>query len=619
MQYNLISRLQWLSVVLVLAMTGLSAYYWNGLLHGHEQLKADRLAAANRRALQLADAKASELDALIRGLDASLRQFRDGYAASGQVAAEAVAESAIGAFPRNAIAFFSIIDAQGEITYSTVAAQPIHGEERAFFSFHQRNPTDQLSISKPMSDKRDGNWVVMLTRPILKQNQFAGVVAVALSIDFLAHRLTQLEIGDNDVIGAFFPDGAYLARSRDWREAMGKTVPADRPFLSKDAADSGVFSASAMLDQYRRIYAWQRLESYPLVLSIGLAETDLFDPVDQAVAESLRNNAVATAFGLLLVYAIAWLWFKYARQQGRLLENKALLRLTLDSTYDGIVVTDEADHVLDANRHFFELFDLPPDVFAEPAGDHFGKIYEKLSDPEGFRLARQAQEGGDTKRFDAVELKSGKVLEGYKRILELHGRLVRLWCFRDITERKRFEIELQELATTDGLTGLPNRRHFVSRLQEEIARAHRMTNYQSSVLMLDVDYFKKINDTHGHIAGDQVLREFAAVIRKNLRKVDMAGRLGGEEFAVILPGASPEAATIQAERLRLEIRSASFVTDKAVIPVTVSIGVTSIMASDDAPDAVLGRVDRALYMAKENGRDRVEMAQPAATSSDAQA
>jgi diguanylate cyclase (GGDEF)-like protein len=608
MQHHLFSRLQWLAVALVLVITGLSAYYWMGLLHGHEQLKTDRLASANRRALQLADAKASELDALIRGLDASLRQFRDGYVVSGRDAAAAVAESAIGAFPHGAIPFISIIDDQGNVTYSTATTQPMYVGDRDYFRRHQGNRIDRLEISQPLAGKRDGSWVVVLTRPILKRQQFAGVVTVALSIDFLANRLAQLEIGQNDVINVFFADGSYLARSRDWLEVMGKALPADRPFLARSADASGVFSTTAMVDQYRRIYAWRRLDSYPLVLAIGLAEADLFDPVDQAVAVSLRNNAVATVSGLLLVYVIAWLWVKYARQQNRLLENKALLRLTLDSTYDGIVVVDEIDHVLDANRHFFELWDLPPDAFSEPGHAYFEKIYEKMADPQGFRQARQAQDGGDTKRFDAVELKSGKILEGYKRILDLNGHKIRLWCFRDITERKRFEAELQALATTDELTGLSNRRHFVSRLQEEIARIQRMGDYASSVLMLDVDYFKKINDTHGHIAGDQVLREFAEVLRRNLRKIDMPGRLGGEEFAVILPGTSAEAAKHQAERLCLEIRRAPFVTQAAAIPVTVSIGVTAIQASDEAFDTVLGRADHALYQAKQNGRNRVELA-----------
>lgn len=608
MQYALFSRLQWLAVLLVLVITGWSAYHWNGLLQGHEQLKVDRLTLANRRALQLADAKASELDALIRGLDATLRQFRDGYVASGRDAARVVAESAVGAFPSGAIPFLSIIDAKGNVTYSTATTQSIYVGDRDYFRLHQGNPIDRLDISKPLAGKRDGRWVVMLTRPILKQQQFAGVVTVALSIDFLVQRLAQLEIGQNDVINAFFADGAYLARSRDWLEVMGKSLPADRPFLAKDATSSGIFRITAMVDQYRRIYAWQRLDSYPLILTVGLAETDLLDPIDRTVMTSLRYNAAATFFGLLLVYAIAWLWFKYARQQARLLENKALLRLTLDSTYDGIVVVDEIDHVLDANRHFFALWDLPSDAFSEPGDAYFEKIYEKMSDPQGFRLARQAQDGGDTKHFDAVELKSGKILEGYKRILDLNGRKIRLWCFRDITERKRFEVELQALATTDELTGLSNRRHFLSRLQEEIARTQRMEGYSASVLMLDVDYFKKINDTHGHIAGDQVLREFAAVLGKNLRRIDMVGRLGGEEFAVILPGANVEAAKLQAERLRLEVRHASFDTQAGVIPVTVSIGVTAIMPDDDATDAVLGRADRALYQAKNNGRDRVELA-----------
>lgn len=179
---------------------------------------------------------------------------------------------------------------------------------------------------------------------------------------------------------------------------------------------------------------------------------------------------------------------------------------------------------------------------------------------------------------------------------------------RDISERKRAEAELQEMATTDFLTGLANRRHFIARMTEELARLQRLDNLHAAVLMLDLDHFKRVNDLHGHSVGDAILKHFAALIRDELRKIDSVGRVGGEEFAIILPGANPDEARVFAERLRDKAEKTPLRLDGQVIAVTVSIGIAALKASDANPDMALIRADEALYRAKENGRNRVEVA-----------
>ncbi len=185
----------------------------------------------------------------------------------------------------------------------------------------------------------------------------------------------------------------------------------------------------------------------------------------------------------------------------------------------------------------------------------------------------------------------------------------------DITERKlaqaallASEKKLQALATTDFLTKLPNRRKFIARLKVEFERARRFGNQRFSVLVLDLDCFKRVNDTYGHAVGDAVLQHFAQLLRKALRKIDMAARVGGEEFAVILPGSDLAAARIWAERLREIVAKTSLVHDGKTISTTVSIGAATIVPSDSEADMTLVRADEALYRAKANGRNRVEMA-----------
>jgi diguanylate cyclase (GGDEF)-like protein len=176
----------------------------------------------------------------------------------------------------------------------------------------------------------------------------------------------------------------------------------------------------------------------------------------------------------------------------------------------------------------------------------------------------------------------------------------------DITERKRMNDELLVLATTDFLTGLPNRREFMARLDDEQARLQRDISERGAVLMLDLDHFKRINDEYGHATGDAVLRHMAGLMRDSQRKIDTLGRVGGEEFAVLLPGADMANAAAFAERLRQRIAGTPLEVEGRVLAVTVSIGIAALDAGDSSGDAALVRADKALYCAKRGGRNRVE-------------
>ena len=185
----------------------------------------------------------------------------------------------------------------------------------------------------------------------------------------------------------------------------------------------------------------------------------------------------------------------------------------------------------------------------------------------------------------------------------------------DITERKLAQAALLDsekqllvLATTDPLTELANRRQFVARLTEEFAKLQRFRDQRCSILMLDLDHFKQVNDTHGHATGDAVLKHTAQLIRNVLRTTDIAGRMGGEEFAVILPGSDLAGAQTLAERLCELVAKSPLAQDGRTISVTISIGVATMDVADFEADEALVRADEALFLAKRNGRNRVEMA-----------
>jgi diguanylate cyclase (GGDEF)-like protein len=174
-----------------------------------------------------------------------------------------------------------------------------------------------------------------------------------------------------------------------------------------------------------------------------------------------------------------------------------------------------------------------------------------------------------------------------------------------VQERKAL-LELERLAATDDLTGLTNRRRFLELAEAELNRFRRSQN-KFSLLMIDFDHFKEINDRYGHPAGDEILRQFAHRASTTKRSSDCVGRLGGEEFVVLLPETGSAGATAFANRLRTNCAQIELPFPETALHITISIGIAEIRAEDSSVYEILQRADEALYLAKNNGRDRCEI------------
>ena len=280
----------------------------------------------------------------------------------------------------------------------------------------------------------------------------------------------------------------------------------------------------------------------------------------------------------------------------------------VEALSDGFVFYDSDDRLVVCNERYREIYAESSDLIRKGqrfedmlrAGVARGQYPQAMDDPEAW-IAERLDAHFNPRGAIEQELPGDQWL----RIEERRTRDGGLVGFRvDITQLKRQERKLQELAWTDSLTGLINRRRFLDVAEKEMERARRDQKI-ASVILIDVDHFKPINDRYGHAAGDHVLKTLAARWTQVVRRYDWLGRLGGEEFAVFLSDADPLTPTKLGERLRLAASQKPILFEGAEISPTVSLGVASALRRDDTVNGLLSRADAALYEAKRAGRNRL--------------
>jgi diguanylate cyclase (GGDEF)-like protein/PAS domain S-box-containing protein len=310
----------------------------------------------------------------------------------------------------------------------------------------------------------------------------------------------------------------------------------------------------------------------------------------------------STLGSLLILFAFGGLLHMRSINIARenLLESERRFRILASGAFEGVAITSQGKF-LDVNGQLTQMLRYErKELIGQP-------LINFISPEDQGRVMANIKEGTESNiEYEMLRKDGSRVLvESHGQTIVQGGIPMRLTAIRDITERKLFELELKRQARIDHLTGVNNRRHFMGQAELELSRAIRY-NKPLSLYMLDIDFFKKVNDSYGHKIGDLVLIKLAEVCRQTLREVDIIGRFGGEEFVILLPETDLVEATEVAERLKESIAKSKVPLESGLpLHFTVSIGVTSLVSKDENLDVLLNLADKALYQAKEQGRNRV--------------
>lgn len=286
-------------------------------------------------------------------------------------------------------------------------------------------------------------------------------------------------------------------------------------------------------------------------------------------------------------------------------QTKKDLEHLIDSSSDSIIATDRSGNVVLFNTGAEALLGYPRE---EVIGGHVTKLYNSVEYAKGV-MRQMRQSGGKVTGLETLlKAKTGELIPVLISASILHdeeGNETGSAGFsKDLRDRKEMELMLEELATTDPLTKLYNRSYFASKLKEEFQRAVRY-EIPLSLLILDIDHFKSVNDTFGHTGGDTYLKALAHLIASEVRTADTVARYGGEEMVVIMPHTQGHDALVVAERLRKDAASLQVTYEGQLIRRTISIGLSSFPdAEAEGPEGLLRIADSALYEAKRGGRNQ---------------
>jgi predicted signal transduction protein with EAL and GGDEF domain len=528
----------------------------------------------------------------------------------------------------------AVVDRDGNVVASTVGpvSQRINVADREYFQdIKLHDPT--LSISAPYLNRVNGDATVAFAKRLTAADgSFAGVIFSAVNADHFREINRPMEALEGHSFMVARTDGAVIARFPDAGYHVGETVPANSGWYRTVAAGGGSYRSDNLYDDVPQLLASHLSRHYPLVTTVGISEA--------AILKDWNRVSIIVALGTLsmigcsvFLLSFAWRQFKeLGASEASLAEKTEMLDTALHNMSQGLIMLDKDLRVVMCNDQYIKLYDIPPGEL---------KPGMTLRDVINLRIAHGSQALGVRDDHPQASFESGNDFSRVTvdRIDHIaNGRIVRVkrqvmangwWVttHEDVTEKQRNEARIAYLARTDLITGLANRSHFMEKIEAAAAQlADRGEPF--SILMLDLDHFKFVNDSFGHAAGDVLLKQAGERLLAAIDGSDVLARFGGDEFAVMhavtrdadrqpLPEGkgndTPRDSSIALGNRILDMFKAPFEIDGHRMYVGTSIGIA--LAPDDGtdPEDLLQKADLALYETKSAGRNGLTFFHPRMT------
>lgn len=572
---------------------------------------------------------ASHADTTFRTFDLALNELRTGWVQNDKDL-ERRTVTQLGLLP-GAFVQAGIADADGTVllSFPTARSGAVSIADRDYFTAHAGGSGDSLFVGRPIFGRISGKWSIPVSRPIYRDGRFAGVAYATIDPDYFVSFYWVADIGRDGVATMVRDTGEVMTRSAELERFVGQRIEPS-PYADPGAPSQGHFTRAAQTDGVVRLYGYVRLPQYGLSVLIGPSLSE-----GLSLATKLQQQAlIAAGIMTLIILAVGWVThLGYRRERAikrDLYESEERFRSIFSSLLEGVVLQElvldksgqPADYrLLQINPAFERQTGLKADFLR---GKLASEVYG-VAPPTFLALYAEVAQTGKAASF---EFRSEDL--GRDFIVQVVSPKPGFFAtvFDDITERKvlqqqreadmqalqdqyrtitRLHAQLQEQVVHDPLTGLHNRRYLDAMMPREMALAERQ-HYPVAFIMFDIDKFKNVNDTYGHAVGDLVLQTVSDVLRQQARESDLLFRLGGEEFLMVLPNMNAHQAVSKANACRLAIAAQTISGDGVEIRVTISAGVSVYPDLGSEVRSLIALADQALYAAKGNGRDRVELA-----------
>ncbi|MBM6581850.1 EAL domain-containing protein [Microvirga sp. BT689] len=510
-------------------------------------------------------------------------------------------------------AAIAVVDENGRLRYHSRFTDPniINVAKLQYFSVHRDRPDVGLYVSLPIKSPVGLGWGLVFSRRLSHPDgRFAGIAYVGLGLDYFTDLFRRMDLGRNGSMSLMRADRKLLVREPFDEKHLGTDVSGAEIYRYYPQQRSGSYEASSSpIDGVPRLYTFTQIGDFPLTISVGRSLQDVY--------AAWWNRALTIgAIVLVLTGAMIALALSLRREFRRrkaahreALHNEALFRGAMKGAGIGTALLRLDETVFKVNPAFCRLFGFTEEeMLSRTAAD---LTHPDDAPPDDGALLRGETDFAATeRRFVRKDGTEVWVLRSSSLVRDEAGRPTYLIVqFQDITARREAEERLRYNATHDDLTGLLNRSAFEQKLEEALAES-RDTGIRHVLAFVDLDRLKIINDSAGHVAGDALLRGVAGALPNFLREGDVIGRLGGDEFGIILHGCSLDDATVILEDLNTAASAIQFPWEDRSYSVGASIGVTEITPSISSPSAVLAQADVACLTAKMAGRNRVSIYRP---------